>query len=147
MARFRSKKPMLWVGVLGLSLCAPVWALEDPVAGLLGNFGHEFTEPAGSVVWTITPREKGYELYSHGDQSRAMMHRWKPAEIRSFWQKMLWPQDTMEGVECLGNDEEIYCQVPPVQRARIDWIANSKSDYFFYSEMGGVMEIQRLDAP
>jgi hypothetical protein len=132
---------------VGLLLGTAVRADTDPAQGLLGHFGHGFTEPAGEVVWTVTAQADGYALLAHGDQSRSLLHRLTPAEVGAFWQKMLWPPATRAGVQCVGDDESVFCQVPPAQRQQIDWLAGQHSDYFFYSEMGGVMEIQRLGPP
>jgi len=111
---------------------------------LLGNFGHEFTGKKGETVWSIRATGSSYELFSLGGNFKTGLQPLSKAAVAALWKELLWPQATTAGVVCLGNDEDIFCHVPQNQRKKIDWLAGNKSNYFFYSAMGGVMEIKRL---
>jgi hypothetical protein len=38
----------------------------------------------------------------------------------------------------------VLCRVAPAARAKISWLSDYRSDYFFYDTMGGVMEVRPL---
>ncbi len=99
------------------------------------------------LVWPEKSEIPYHDYRLRSPATVELVNRLTPAEVGAFWQKMLWPPATRAGVQCVGDDESVFCQVPPAQRQQIDWLAGQHSDYFFYSEMGGVMEIQRLGPP
>jgi hypothetical protein len=129
------------VSIIAALACHSVSASEI----LVGNFGHEFTRKNGDVVWKIQPKGNAYELHALGDNSKATIKPMSRKAINSFWEKMLWPASTTLGVSCLANREDIFCYVPRDQQEKIDWISGNKSGFFYYSTMGGIMEINKID--
>ncbi|WP_137937919.1 hypothetical protein [Chitinivorax sp. B] len=129
--------------LLGLTfgLCSTALFAQDTLAG---QFGHAFVKKPNEVVWTIQPKANTYELIMHGDNSTTQLHKLSDKERSTFWKKMDWPPASQQGADCAGNDEDLFCFVPPKQRAAITWLKDNQSGYFFYSQMGGVMEIKRI---
>ncbi|POA97536.1 hypothetical protein C2134_17065 [Chromobacterium sinusclupearum] len=57
---------------------------------------------------------------------------------------MGWPAKGSAAASCAGKDDDLFCQVPKRIRVSIPWLKNNASDFFYYSEISGVMEIKRL---
>jgi len=124
-------------GLLTLPICAYA-------SSLVGVFGHNYTERKNDPVWTVKQESGHFTLTTHGDGSTSLLKSLSGSEIKIFWKKMLWEQKTSEKAECLGNRDEIMCFVPMQSRKGIPWLADNKSDYFYYDEMAGVMEINLI---
>ncbi|UXY14559.1 hypothetical protein N8I74_14700 [Chitiniphilus purpureus] len=128
--------------VVAAILIAPVLALADPP---LGVFGHQFTEREGEPVWTIEQESADvFTLFVHGDSLGWRLDRLDSDEIKSFWRKMGWPQGAVHHASCIGDGESVFCHMPANARRRIPWLAENKSDYFYYDTMAGVMEIRLI---
>ncbi|HRH17335.1 MAG TPA: hypothetical protein PLS22_07760 [Aquabacterium sp.] len=111
---------------------------------LLGNFGHEFTRTSKDIVWTIKAAGEKFDITYHGDNTKDRLRPLSSKAVRSLWQKLHWPDETMSSASCLGNEEDTFCHVPKEQRANIDWLMDYKSDFFYYSVMGGIMQIHKM---
>ncbi|WP_155419470.1 hypothetical protein [Chromobacterium subtsugae] len=73
-----------------------------------------------------------------------LLHSLSAEERAVFWQKMGWPAAGSAAAQCASNGDDLFCQVPKRVRAGIAWLKDNESDFFYYSEIGGVMEISRL---
>lgn len=112
---------------------------------LTGLYGHQFTAQPNAPVWSVRSKGKAYQVISlNADESTPDSHEWSKDERLAFWERMLWPPDTSADAQCVGNEDEVICFVPSQSRKRIDWLRESKSDYFHYDPMGGVMKINKL---
>lgn len=112
---------------------------------LEGVFGHEYTRSKNAAVWTLRPTaDQLLTVTHHGDGTVARIHVWDEKEKSGFWSKMLWNPKTATQAQCAGNGEEVFCYVPRLARQQIDWLQDYASDYFNYTEMGGIMQIQRV---
>ncbi len=129
---------LFFIGMM-ISLSA---AEEDMI---LGDYGHKFTEPQGEVVWSIRKEGDSLVFFSHGLNESAVSQIASKEQKESFWKKMMWDVSLSEDATCVVGKEFIVCRVPQEVRAKISWIASNKSDYFYYDQMAGVMEIERLN--
>lgn len=112
---------------------------------LEGVFGHEYTRNKNAPVWTLRANgEHALAITHHGDGSVNTLQLWNDTEKASFWRKMLWNPKSATQALCAANDDEVFCYVPRLAREQIDWLRDYASDYFSYSEMGGIMQIQRV---
>jgi ribosomal protein S4E len=111
---------------------------------MIGNYGHKFTEPQGEVVWSIRKEGDSLVFFSHGLNESIVSQIANTEQKESFWKKMWWDASLSKDATCVVGKEFILCKVPQEVRAKIDWIAPNKSDYFYYDSMAGIMEIERL---
>lgn len=109
-----------------------------------GSFGHEYTAKKNEAVWTIDFEPKSIVLITHGYQSKATLHELTKAEKDAFWKRMMWPASSGTQARCVGNAEDLFCYVPMTERQEISWLQENRSDYFYYSQMAGVMEVTRI---
>lgn len=124
------------LAVLSVNGCAEV---------LSGVYGHAFTGKRNDAVWTVQRSTAGiYQVLQHGDDSRMAGKVLDDAARLRFWQKMDWPQATVSVAQCLQFGDDMICHVPQPQRRQIVWLADNRSDYFYYDTMAGVMEVHRI---
>lgn len=112
---------------------------------MLGDYGHKFTEPQGEVVWSIRKDGDSLIFFSHGVNESTVSQIASAEQKESFWKKMMWDVSLSKDATCVIGEEFIVCKVPKEVRAKISWIASNESDYFYYDQMAGVMEIIRLN--
>ena len=157
-------------GCLLLFLCAlPCIARTGEPPAFAGNYGHAATASADDVVWQV--EEAGHHwrvtLVTTGETHDA--HRLQARGRDAFWSRMDWPLDSGAQADCLtwgekpgslqdlladappapsapGEDygHAVLCHVPPAARARIGWIADNASDWFYYDPLLGVIEARAL---
>lgn len=147
-----------------IALAGPLQAAEVEFAG---RYGHRFTAAPGQPVWLVERDGDGYRattVTGDGDV--------RPARVlsedgrRAFWKKMLWDEADAAQASCLNWGDpppptlremlaeapaapaiagaSLLCHVPAAQRARMTWLVNRQSDWFYYDPMAGVMEADRL---
>lgn len=117
-----------------------VFASEDLFSG---KFSHDFATLKDDPLWQINFKADGFELHRLTDQLTTKLHPLSTDERDQFWQRMMWPLQSNEKAQCIGNNYQIICYVPTESRQEIHWLANNKSDYFYYDRMFGVTEIFR----
>lgn len=153
------------ISLVGLSSSA---FAGEPMS-FAGEYGHGATRDADEVVWRVQDVGTGWRLTSTGDGEVVEAHRLGERGRAAFWDRMGWPNDTSRDADCLtwgrkpaslddlfadappapsppGDDygEGVLCHVPPIARARIDWLDDNGSDWFYYDPIAGVMEARRL---
>lgn len=141
-------------------------AAAEAAAPLAGRFGHAYTATDGDAVWKITRHSDGGYRVQQPDKSEASAAVLDNRQRIAFWQKMHWDADTAAGADCLNWGEpmsdslldlldpppadapvlrrSVLCHVPGAQRAKITWLADNRSDWFYYDSLTGVMEITPL---
>ncbi|KUM03820.1 hypothetical protein KIF53_12045 [Chromobacterium subtsugae] len=124
-----------------LLLCCGFVQAQDFPAGV---YGHEYTAQAGEPVWNIRKVGDGLALSGNAGTAPVLLHSLSAEERAVFWQKMGWPAAGSAAAQCASNGDDLFCQVPKRVRAGIAWLKDNESDFFYYSEIGGVMEISRL---
>ncbi|MEO2217659.1 hypothetical protein ABGV49_11385 [Chromobacterium vaccinii] len=124
-----------------LLLCCGFAQAQDFPAGV---FGHEYTAQAGEPVWNLRQDGNGLALSGNDGTAPVLLHNLSAEERAAFWQKMGWPAASSAAAQCAGNGDDLFCEVPKRVRADISWLKDNGSDFFYYSEMAGVMEISRL---
>ena len=110
--------------------------------------------------WRVTVLTTGETHDAHHLQARGR---------DAFWSRMDWPLESSAEADCLtwgdkpgslqdlladtppapsapGEDygHAVLCHVPPAARARIGWIADNASDWFYYDPLLGVIEARAL---
>lgn len=111
---------------------------------LVGTYGHDYTRNQTDPVWTITEKRGHYTLLSHGDQSTAALHAMSAADQAAFWKQMIWDQKSAAGAHCMRSDEEVFCFVPKASRKFEPYLRDLNSDYFSFSQMGGIFKLNKL---
>ena len=157
-------------GCLLLFLCAlPCIARTGEPPAFAGDYGHAATASADDVVWQV--EEAGHHwrvtLVTTGETHDA--HRLQARGRDAFWSRMDWPLDSGAQADCLTWGDKtvslqemladmppappvrcddyghaVLCHVPPAARARIGWIADNASDWFYYDSLLGVIEARAL---
>ena len=159
-----------WAPVLLLLMPAMALAGQDR---LVGGYSHDFTEPADETVWRVAAAAAGYEIESLGSGERDPAWRLDGAGRAEFWERMMWPTDTAGDAECISWGDKppsladlfatpagaaaspaaraaappgagVLCRVEPGTRARISWLSDNLSDYFYYDPFIGVIEVALL---
>lgn len=163
---------LAWMATLTLLLATtPAFATGN---ALVGRYGHDSTEPADEPVWQVERVADGYtvEYLAVGEREPAWLL--DSDGRAAFWERMMWPTDTARNAECLSWGEAplmladlldmpddasapavkaasaqtpgagVLCRVEPAARAKISWLSDNLSDYFFHDAMGGVMEVRQL---
>ncbi|MEN7430383.1 hypothetical protein VA599_06465 [Chromobacterium sp. TRC.1.1.SA] len=123
-----------------LLCCGFVQAQDFPA----GAYGHEYTAQTGEPVWNLRQDGAGLELSGNDGAPPVSLRNLSAEERAVFWQRMGWPAAGSAAAQCAGNGDDLFCQVPKRVRADIPWLQDNVSDFFYYSEMAGVMEISRL---
>jgi hypothetical protein len=146
-----------------LVLCAAAAQAAVPLAG---RFGHAHTATDDETVWQITQlSDDGYQVYQ-ADEPDASATLLDDSGRAAFWLKMHWDAGTGAGARCLNWGEpmadslqdlfdppstdapvlrrSVLCHVPSAQRQQIPWLADNRSDWFYYDSLSGVMEITPL---
>ncbi len=161
------------VASLLLLLALPLSALASGPAPFAGRYGHDATASADDVVWIVQAAGAQWRVVLATDGEIAPAQRLLMRGRAAFWARMGWPTDSSADADCLSWGEKpgslddlledlradtppappapgedhghaVLCHVPPAARARIDWIADNASDWFYYDPMAGVMEVRRL---
>jgi hypothetical protein len=113
---------------------------------LLGSFTHDFTRPKNQSVWTVKKSGTAWQVIVH-DSNETLPARQVGKEGRmQFWEQMWWPADKAKDAQCLrleGKLQETICYVQSSARTNVGDLSKNKSDYFYFDQMGGLMEIRR----
>ena len=159
-------------GLLRCSLwmlcCA--WLLPAHAAQpLVGGYSHGHVASGESPVWNITHDGEQYDAETVADAEHAQAWLLGESGRAAFWEKMSWPVESSVGAACLtwgtapltlhallepettpeppSEDRvgaSVLCQVQAADKAKIDWLADYQSDYFYYDPLFGVTEIRAL---
>lgn len=111
---------------------------------LVGQFTHDFIEPANEPVWTVTKTGTKWRVVLHGANKTVSAKEMSESERAEFWEQMWWPAEKAANAQCLRLDGEwqgLMCYAPNPEGAATKEIAK-KSDYFYFDSMGGLMEIR-----
>ncbi|UOV09590.1 hypothetical protein MUU77_04645 [Pseudoxanthomonas sp. F37] len=157
-------------GYLLLLLCAlPCIARTGEPAAFAGDYGHTATASADDVVWRVEQAGSHWRVILVAADEAHEAHRLQARGRDAFWSRMDWPLDSSAQAECLtwgdkpgslqdlladappapsapGEDygHAVLCHVPPAARARIGWIADNASDWFYYDPLLGVIEAHAI---
>ena len=126
-----------------MAALAHVHAQAD-TSRLVGTYGHDFTRNKTDPVWTISEKRGHFMLLSHGDQSTAALHAMSAADQAAFWKQMIWDEKSAAGAHCMRSDEEVFCYVPKPSRGAEPYLRDLNSDYFSFSQMGGIFKLNKL---
>ena len=157
---------------LRLSLCVlcGLWLLPAHASQpLVGGYTHTHAEPDESPVWNITHDGNHYDAQTVADGEHAQAWLLSESGRAAFWEKMSWPMETSASAACLSwgtapptlqallepettpeppsEDRvgaSVLCQVQAADKARIDWLADYQSNYFYYDPLFGVTESRVL---
>ena len=148
---------------------APAAALAAD--GFAGRYGHDMTATPGEAVWTVRAQGEAWQVVREGDGETVAAHELSASGRTRFWERMQWPAATAAQARCLGWGERppslddllgeapagkpasttgddygegVLCVVDGIARAKIDWIADHASDWFYYDPFLGVTEVVRL---
>lgn len=111
---------------------------------LVGTYGHDFTRGKTDPVWSISEKQGQFTLLTHGDQSTAALRIMSAADQTAFWKQMLWNEKSSGGAHCMRSDDEVFCYVPKASRAAEPYLLNLHSDYFSFSQMGGIFKLNKI---
>ena len=132
--------------IIALALGVASFACSAQADLFVGKFGHEYTSPEGTPVWEIKRNNGQYQFDILNDEDPSQSaHEFSENERRKFWKTMLWPEEGSIPASCVGNAERVMCYVTPQVRSRTDWLKDNKSNYFYYDQLLGVMEVQKLE--
>jgi len=120
---------------------APVFAIDDVFSG---QYGHNYSTLLNDPVWEITSTKDGFQLTRLTDQNISKIDPLSQDEKDEFWQKMMWDLTSNKKAQCLGDEVQVICYIPNESRQKISWIKNNHSDYFFYDQLLGVIEVFRI---
>jgi hypothetical protein len=130
--------------VFYLSALAGVACAEtNPLAG---SFTHNFTRAENQSVWTVKKAGTAWQVRVHGSNETLRARPVSDAERAAFWEQMWWPADKANDAQCLrieGPLQGLMCYVQSSTRADVSDLSKNKSDYFYFDQMGGLMEIRR----
>ena len=155
---------------LSLFVLCCLWAIPACAAEpLVGAYTHGYVAPGESPVWEIIHDGNGYQARTLADDEHAAAWLLSGNGRTSFWEKMAWPAEGSTTAICLswgtapptlqsllepetkaGQSREaqygasVLCKVQPADKAKVDWLANYQSDYFYYDPLFGVVEIRAL---
>lgn len=155
----------LWLPVL----CCP-WLLPAHAAQpLVGAYTHGHAEPGESPVWEITHDGHRYQAHTVADGEHAEAWLLSTTGRAAFWEKMSWPVDSSAAATCLSwgtapltlqsllepettptpprEDQagaSVLCQLQAADKAKVDWLADYQSDFFYYDRLFGVTETRAL---
>lgn len=147
--------------------CAFADAGEPPA--FAGRYGHDATALPDDVVWIVQQAGDRWRVMQVGDGSTSDAHRLQRRGRDAFWARMDWPEGTGTDADCLSWGEKpgslqdllseappapsapgedyghaLLCHVPQPSRARIAWLADNTSDWFYYDPVFGVIEVRAL---
>lgn len=127
-------------------LCSVPGLVLDASGPLTGQFTHNFTRPENQSVWTVTKTGITWKVLVHGSNQILRAKEVGEEKKEEFWEKMWWPTEEARNAQCLtfeDNLERIMCYVPRSSRAELSELSKNASDYFYFDQMGGLMEIRR----
>jgi hypothetical protein len=130
-------------------LCALTGAAYAETDPFVGSFTHDFTRPKNESVWTVKKSGAAWQVLVHGSHETVHARRMSDAERMAFWEQLWWPTEKAKDAQCLrleGNLQGLMCYVQSSTRAEVSDLAKNKSDYFYFDQMGGLMEIRRKRA-
>lgn len=119
----------------------PLLAAPEPLSG---QFTHDFTRPKNASVWTVIKSGAEWRVLVHGAKE-TVATKVTEGGRKAFWEKMWWPAEKAKDAECLSLGDEwqgMMCYVHRDARAEVEELAKKKSDYFYYDQMAGLMEIR-----
>ena len=149
-------------------LASPALAMAVETDLLSGRYGHDSSEPAYEAIWEVRRVGEGWQAGTLEDSIYSTAHEMSPAGRRAFWEEMGWPVETSFDADCVtwgeaplslldvleekppvasGPDvfgSDLVCHVPARVRKDIGWLSDSGEDWFYYSPVGGVMEVRRV---
>ena len=132
------------ITVFSLStVSVPLLAAPQP---LVGQFTHDYTRPKNASVWTVKKSGAEWRVLVHGSKGAVLATRVSEAERKAFWEKMWWPAEKAKHAQCLSLGDAwqgMMCYVQKSNRAGVEKLAKKKSDYFYYDQMAGLMEIRQ----
>lgn len=125
-----------------LCVSCPLLAAPEPLSG---QFTHDFTRTKNASVWTVKKSGTEWRVFVHGSKGAVPATKVSEAERKAFWEKMWWPAEKAKDAQCLSLGDEwqgMMCYVHRSARAEVEELAKKKSDYFYYDQMAGLMEIR-----
>lgn len=128
-------------------LCALTRTANAETEPLVGSFTHDFTRPKLTLCGTVKKSGTAWTVLIHGSNETVSTKRSSEAEKKAFWDRMWWPTEKAKDAHCLqmeGNLQGMMCFVQSSTRAQVSDLAK-KSDYFYFDQMGGLMEIRRKE--
>ena len=153
-----------------LSVLCGLWLLPAHASQpLVGAYTHGHAEPGESPVWEITHDGNAYQARTVADGEQAEAWLLGERGRAAFWEKMSWPVDSSVAATCLSwgkapltlesllepeastglprEDQpgaSVLCQVQAADKAKVDWLADYQSDFFYYDPLFGVTESRAL---
>jgi hypothetical protein len=152
-----------------LACIAPSFAEAGGQPAFVGTYGHGATALPDDVVWIVQQAGDHWRVVQVADGAASDAHRLQRRGRDAFWARMDWPEGTGAEADCLswgekpGSLEDLLSDVPPVpsapgedyghallchvpqpSRARIAWLADNTSDWFYYDPVFGVIEVRAL---
>lgn len=161
--------PPWWFALPALAFAVSALARAGEPDPFTGQYGHGATDNPDEVVWIVQPQGAHWRITRTSDDDRVDAHPLAARGREAFWARMDWPADSSTAADCLTWGEKpasladlladappspaatgddyglgVLCRVPMPARARIDWLADHASDWFYYDPILGVMEVRRL---